>query len=76
MSTMIQYKNELIRISPKDSKRLEYSTNGGKTWNTRFSGSLSVGEFQDLTDNGDQLLGTTSKGLFYSKTNGKTWNKR
>lgn len=73
---MINKGKELIRINPKDAKKLEYSTNSGITWITRYSGSSSQGEFQDLTDCGKEILGTTSKGLFYSTNDGITWIKR
>lgn len=72
---MIHKGKELIRICPKDSHKLEYSTNEGRTWNTRYSGSSS-GNFQDLTDNGKEILATTEKGLYYSTNDGRTWNKR
>lgn len=49
---MINRGKEIIRISPKQQNKLEYSTNDGRTWNTRYSGS-SYGDFQDLTDNGN-----------------------
>jgi len=73
MPTMINRGKELIRICPKNSKKLEYSTNDGRTWVTRCVASGAVGEFEDLVDNGDELLATTNKGLFYSRTEGKTW---
>lgn len=76
MSTMINYEKELIRISPKDSKKIEVSTNDGRTWNSRYGGSSIQGNFQDLTDNGKEILATTEKGLFVSKNAGRTWNKR
>jgi len=76
MSTMIKLGNELLRINPKDSQKLEYSTNNGSSWNTRYSGSSSTGNFQDLTDSGKEILGTTSKGLYYSTNKGSSWNKR
>jgi len=76
MATMINVGEELLRISPKDSRKIEYSKTDGKSWNNRFNGSSSQGEFQDLLDNGKELLATTSKGLFYSKTEGRSWNKR
>jgi len=76
MPTMINRGKELIRISPKSSKKLEYSTNEGRTWVTRCVASGAVGEFEDLVDNGDELLATTNKGLFYSRTEGKSWIKR
>ncbi|MBR8731457.1 hypothetical protein IX308_000992 [Porphyromonas levii] len=76
MSQMIVRGKEMLRISPKDSKKLEFSTNDGRTWNTRFSGATNVGEFIDLTDVGKEVLAQTTKGLFFSKNDGRTWNKR
>lgn len=75
MSQMINRGKELIRISPKSASKLEYSTTNGRTWSTRYSGT-SCGDFQDLTDNGKEILAQTSKGLYYSITEGRTWNKR
>jgi hypothetical protein len=76
MSTMLNLGKELLRISPKDSQKLEYSTNNGSSWNTRYSGSSSTGNFSDLTDAGKEILGTTSRGLYYSTNKGSSWNKR
>lgn len=75
MSQMINRGKELVRISPKSASKIEYSTNDGRTWNTRYSGS-SAGDFQDLTDNGREILAQTSKGLYYSTNEVRTWNKR
>lgn len=55
---MINYGGELIRISPKDNKRIEYSKNNGLSWNLRCMNS-SVGGFIDLVDNGPEILATT-----------------
>lgn len=74
MSQMINRGKELIRISPKDAKKLEYSTNDGRTWNPRSTSFM--GNFQDLTDNGKEILATCEKGLFYSTNEGRTWNRR
>lgn len=76
MSAMISKGKELIRISPKDAKRIEYSTNAGRSWITRYSGSSTQGDFQNLTDNGKEILGITSKGLYYSTNEGRSWIKR
>jgi hypothetical protein len=73
---MLNFGKELLRISPKDAGKLEYSTNGGSSWNTRYFGSSSTGKFSDLTDNGKEILGSTDKGLYYSTNNGSSWNKR
>lgn len=75
MGTMINRGKELIRICPKDSKKLEYSTNGGRSWITRSISSM-YGVFQDLVDAGKEILGTTDKGLFSSTNEGRTWIKR
>jgi hypothetical protein len=72
---MINRGKELIRISPKDSGKLEYSTSDGRSWSTRYSGG-SCGDFEDLTDNGKEILATTSKGLYYSTNEGRSWSKR
>jgi hypothetical protein len=41
----------------------------------RYSGS-SCGDFEDLTDNGKEILATTSKGIYYSTNDGRSWFKR
>jgi hypothetical protein len=74
MGQMINRGKELIRINSSNNK-IEYSTNDGRSWNTRYSGS-SYGTFSDLIDNGKEILGTTSKGLYYSTSDGRSWNKR
>lgn len=76
MPMMISYGSEMLRISPKDSGKLEYSKNDGRTWNQRCSTNSSRGAFIDLVDAGDELLATCEKGLFYSKNEGRTWNLR
>ena len=75
MGQLIHRGKELIRICPKDAHKIEYSTNDGRTWHIRCSSS-SYGEFQDLTDNGKEILAQTSKGLYYSTNDGRTWHKR
>jgi hypothetical protein len=75
MSQMISRGKEMIRINPKKQSQIEYSTNGGRSWIARYSGS-SYGDFTDLTDNGKEILGTTSKGLYYSTNDGRSWIKR
>ena len=72
MPTMIKYGEELIRISPKDNKKIEFSRNNGLTWILRCTNS-SVGGFLDLMDNGSEILATTQKGLYFSKNKGLTW---
>lgn len=76
MPTMINKGRELIRISPKDNTKLEYSINGGVFWNTRFPGQSRLGTFFDLMDAGREMLATTNEGLFYSTNNGQTWQLR
>ena len=76
MSQMISYGGEFIRISTKDSKKLEYSKNNGLSWNARCGGSGNYGKFIDLMENGKEILATTEKGLFYSTNKGLSWNVR
>jgi hypothetical protein len=75
MGQMINRGKEMIRISPKQANKIEYSTNDGRSWITRYSGT-SCGNFSDLVDNGKEILGTTSKGLYYSTNDGRSWIKR
>lgn len=75
MSKEIVFGQELIRICPTDDNKLEYSTNNGKIWNTRYSGS-SYGDFYDLVAFGNELFAVTSKGVYVSTNNGKIWNSR
>lgn len=72
---MIHRGKELIRITPNNKQKIEYSTNDGRSWITRFSGS-SYGDFNELTDNGKEILGMTSKGLYYSTNDGRSWIRR
>ena len=58
MPQMINYGNEMLRISPKE---IEYSPNDGRSWFIRYSGS-SCGVFIDLLAYGSELLAITSKG--------------
>lgn len=50
MPQLINYGRELIRIS--SGSKVEYSTNDGRSWNTRYSGS-SCGTFMDLLPFGE-----------------------
>ena len=76
MPQMIVKNGELIRISPKDKRKLEVSTNNGGSWMTRCVGAANTGEFLDLVDNGSELIATTENGLFVSTNNGGTWIRR
>lgn len=75
MSQMITRGKELIRIRPKQTNKLEASSNDGRSWILRYSGT-SAGDFLDLTDNGKEILATTSKELYYSVNDGRSWLKR
>ncbi len=66
MPSMLIFEKEMIRINPKNTTRLEVSTTQGRSWTTRYSGT-SCGNFNDLADNGKEILATTSNGLFISK---------
>ena len=73
---MINRGKELIRIDPKNNQKIQFSTNDGRSWSGRFGGGSGWGDFQDLTDNGNEILATTSKGLYVSKNEGRSWSKR
>jgi protein associated with RNAse G/E len=75
MAQMILKGKEMIRINPSTKTKIEYSTNDGRSWMAR-STSASYGDFADLTDNGKEILGMTSKGLYYSTNEGRSWMKR
>ena len=75
MAQMIVKGKEMIRINPTTKNKIEYSTNDGRSWMAR-STSASYGDFSDLTDNGKEILGLTSKGLYYSTNDGRSWMKR
>ena len=46
MPQLVTLGSELIRINPSNG-HIEYSTSGGRTWMTRYSGS-GYGRFLDL----------------------------
>ena len=70
---MLTVGKELIRISPKDARKIEYSDNGGRVWRIRYIGLSATGEFQDLKGSGKELRALTSKGVFYSQNAGRSW---
>lgn len=72
---MIHRGKEIIRISPKKANKIEYSTNEGRSWITRYSGN-TCGDFQDLSESGEKILAQTSKGFYYSSNDGRSWIKR
>lgn len=73
---MITKGRELIRISPKDSKLIEYSIDQGRSWHPRCHSDSYIGNFVDLSDNGSEIFAQTSKGLYYSRDTGHSWHKR
>ncbi len=75
MAQMIVRGKEMIRINPTKKTKIEYSNNQGRSW-IGCSLTSIYGEFLDLTDNGKEILGTTSKGLYYSTSEGRGWIKR
>ena len=76
MPQLIVKDGKMIRISPKNKRRLEVSTNNGGSWMTRCVGAANTGEFLDLVDNGTELIATTENGLFFSTNNGESWIRR
>ena len=72
---MVQTSNEIVRINPQKANQIDYSTNGGRTWITRYSGTSS-GEFIDMVIYNNELIAITSKGVYYSTSSGRTWINR
>ena len=66
MPKMISFGSEMIHINPAKNV-LEYSTNNGRSWVTRYTGS-SCGTFMDLL-----ILAVISKGIYYSTNSGRSW---
>ena len=74
MGQIVNFGREMIRIN-SEKNRIEYSTNGGNSWHSRYSGS-NAGEFEEITVQCNELLAQTSKGLYYSKNDGISWHRR
>ena len=74
MPQLITYSNELIRINPANN-RIEYSTNRGVSWISRYSGS-SYGTFRDLIPYNGKIMAITDKGVYYSSNKGISWISR
>ena len=72
---MVQVANEIVRINPQKANQIDYSTNGGRTWMSRYSGP-SCGEFIDLVHYNNELIAITTKGIYYSTNSGRTWMSR
>ena len=75
MAQEINLGSELLRICPTDDNKIEYSTNNGRSWHTRYKGS-SAGDFYDLAVFGDEIFAVTSKGIYTSKSEGRSWYSR
>lgn len=74
MAQMIQSGKDIIRINTQKNS-IEYSTDGGRNWHQRYSGS-NAGTFADLVLFGSEVIACTSKGLYYSKDEGRNWHSR
>ena len=72
---MVQTSNEIVRINPQKANQIDYSTNGGRTWISRYTGT-SCGDFIDMVIYNDELIAITSKGVYYSTSSGRTWINR
>ena len=73
MPAIITYGKEMLRIGAKN--RIERSTDGGRNWSARYTGT-SCGEFQDLLPYGGEILAVTSKGIYRSTDEGRNWSSR
>ena len=68
MAQMILHGSELIRINTQKNY-IEYSTNDGRSWHTRYTGT-HAGNFIDLLDYGSEIIACTSKGIYFSMNKG------
>lgn len=75
MPQLINIGKELLRINTAKNT-IEYSQNGGRSWVTRCSNSLSYGTFIDLLQHGREILSCTSKGLYVSQNDGRSFMPR
>ena len=71
MPKMISFGSEMIHINPAQNV-IEYSTNNGRSWVTRYTSS-SCGTFIDLLPYGNEILAITNKGIYYSTNCGRSW---
>ena len=71
MPKMISFGSEMIHINPAKNV-IEYSTNNGRSWVTRYTGS-SCGTFMDLLPYGNEILAVTNRGIYYSANSGRSW---
>ena len=72
---MVQTSNEIVRINPQKANQIDYSTNGGRTWISRYTGT-SCGDFIDMVIYNDERIAITSRGVYYSTSSGRTWINR
>ncbi len=74
LSLLVSSGTNTIRINTSKNT-IEYSTNQGRQWITRYSGS-ACGTFVDLLQYDEELLAITSKGIYYSTNEGRSWVAR
>lgn len=78
MPQIIQKGNELIRINPTKRSELDYSTDNGRNWNRRYATNVTLGEFVDLLDLGNEVLAIVKGGkeIHYSPDGFRNLNRR
>jgi len=74
-SQLINTGSELLRINTAKNS-IEYSSNGGRSWVTRCSNSISFGTFISLLPYGREILVCTNKGLCVSQNHGHSFSPR
>jgi hypothetical protein len=59
---------EIIRINQEDSQKIEYSTDGGKSWRIRYiKGGFR--KFQNETDKNIELSTVTAEDVYHGENN-------
>ena len=73
MSSVLQFGDQLIRISPEDSKVLEFSTNGGQNWFPKEYKGKRLGNFKEIYLKKWTIVAVTDIGKRWSDNGGKSW---
>jgi len=74
LSLLVSFNGEMVRYNPSNS-RIEYSSNQGRSWYSRYTGS-SIGQVKSMIAYGNELILCSDRGVFYSSNSGRSWYSR
>lgn len=72
MDDVLELNGEIFRVCPFDSRKLEVSLDGGKTFSTRYH-ATQIGAFISIGIENGRLEADTEKGICYSTNYGRSW---